>query len=129
MKHRLLVGAVVALCGLAIASPTAADATKGGQLTLQCTSLGTVVINTSSGNGPWTPGQAAVGNMVLHPYEFHIAGTFTPADGSPAQSFSEDSVKNAPRNGRLDTCTFSQTFTDVYGTGTFAGTVKVAYTA
>ena len=46
----------------------------------------------------------------------------------PIELFTEDSVKNAPNNGRLAVCTFSETFTDAYGTGTFGGTAKVSYT-
>lgn len=96
-----------------------------------CTApVGDVTINTPPGNGTWTPGLVAVGNMVVKPYELHISGPFTPNDYPvhPIEYFTQDSVKNAPSNGRLAECTFSETFTDANGTGTSGGTAKVSYT-
>jgi len=62
------------------------------------------------------------------PYEFHITGTFTPNDGSPTQTFSDDLAKRAPRNGRLDTCTFHQVGSDENGSFVIDGIVKISYT-
>lgn len=127
MKNRLIAGVFVALAALAVAVPAAADNKKGNPLTLNCATLGIVNITTNDAGGTWTPGQVTAGNMVLNPYELHISGVYTPDEGAPFP-FTEDNVKNAPRNGRLDVCTFSQTFTDGYGTGTFGGTVLLSYT-
>ena len=68
--------------------------------------------------------------MEVKPYELHISGPFTPNDYPvhPIEYFTQDSVKNAPSNGRLAECTFSETFTDANGTGTSGGTAKVSYT-
>ncbi|MGH3369269.1 MAG: hypothetical protein ACRDPR_04655 [Nocardioidaceae bacterium] len=53
------------------------------------------------------------------PYRFHFV--FTPTSGPP-ETF--DIEKPAPKNGRLDRCTFSETDSG----GTFSGTAWVSYT-
>lgn len=127
LRRTAAAAAIAATC-VAVATPAHADAKKGGQITLHCATIGDVPINTNSGNGTWTPGQAVVGTMVVNPYELHLTFVFTPNDGSGSFSGSQDSVKNAPRNGRLDTCLIDEVFVDVYGTGRFAGSAKISYT-
>lgn len=125
---KLVFGGMAIAASLSLVSPAAADPKRGDSFVLHCPApVGDVTVSTPPGNGTWTPALVAGTNMVLTPYELHISGSFTPTGGSP-ETFSEDSVKKAPNNGRLAVCTFTQTFTDDYGTGTFGGTAKVSYT-
>ena len=128
---------IVAACGLTLAgslvvgaSPAGADPSAGRNFSstaVTCDSgLGTVTVVTF-GQGRWTPALVANSNLVLIPYEFHFSGTFTPTGGT-AQTFSEDAVKPAPRNGRLATCTAHQEGSDTYGTFVVDILVKVSYT-
>ena len=129
MKKILVAAALGAASVGLVASPAMADpsnAKKANILNLQCDALGAIQVVTAPGNGTWTPGLVVGSNTVGIVYELHLSGTFTPNDGSPVQTFSEDNVKKGPSSGRTDTCTFSQTFTDENGTGTFGGTVRVA---
>lgn len=103
-----------------LASPAAADPVKyGDHITIACGELGTLNI-ASNGNGDWTPGLVADNNQVLVPYRFHFE--FTPAGSS--DTFTEDLAKPAPKNGRLDECTFGGTDEE----GTFSGTAWISYT-
>jgi hypothetical protein len=122
---RKLIGAGIALVittgpmiGI-VANPAGADPTNPGEvLTLDCDGLGTLEIATN-GNGLWTPGLVIDGNQVLIPYRFRFE--FTPIGGD-TEVF--EVSKPAPRNGRLDVCTFSG---EEEG-GTFFGTVWISYT-
>jgi hypothetical protein len=125
--------AVAALCVASVlamgAGTASADPTKSKNselIDLNCDVNGplTVALN---GNGDWTPGHVTTSNQILKPYEIHITGTFTPTGGAP-EPFSDDLVKRAPRNGRLDTCTFSDSGTDESGSFSLTGLVKVSYT-
>ncbi len=115
------------LAGAGSASADPAQSKKSQTLVVECDSgIGTVEVVTN-GNGEWTPGHVRMNNQVLIPYEFHFSGSFTPP-GGPTEFFSEDSVKKAPRNGRLATCTFSGEGEDESGSFEFSGIVKVSYT-
>lgn len=119
---------VAAPLGL-MTGPVGADpvnAKRGNLLPIVCDVLGTFEVATN-GNGRWTPGLVTTNNQVGIPYEFHNTGTFTPP-GGPTETFTEDLVKRAPRNGRLDTCTFHLEGTDEFGTFTLEGLVKISYT-
>lgn len=119
---------VAAPLGL-MAGPVGADpvnAKKGQILPIVCEVLGTFDVATN-GNGRWTPGLVTTSNVVGMPYEFHNTGTFTPAGGEP-ENFTEDFAKPAPRNGRLDTCTFHLEGSNEFGTFVFDGMVKISYT-
>lgn len=121
----LALATVVGPLGPAWADPV--NAKKGQLIDINCEVNGalTVAVN---GNGTFSPGLVTTSTMVGIPYEVHISGSFTPADGGPTESFSEDDVKRAPRNGRLDTCTFHQEGSDPFGSFVFDGTVKISYT-
>ena len=132
MKARhITAGAALALAtvlgplGPAWADPV--NAKKGEVLAINCEVNGTVTVAVN-GNGDFTPGLVTTSTMVGIPYEFHITGSFTPADGGATETFNEDDVKHAPRNGRLDTCTFPEEGSDQYGSFVFEGSVKISYT-
>ena len=106
--------------GVVFATPASADPVNHGEvLTLECDGLGTLEIATT-GDGQWTPGLLTSNNQVLVPYAFHFE--FTPAGSD--ETFTEDIAKPAPRNGRLDMCTFGGSDEE----GTFSGTAWVSYT-
>jgi hypothetical protein len=116
---------VSALGGL-FAAPASADPKKGDTLELACDTLGAVQVVVFS-NAPVSPGLVVGSNRVGIPYRLHIEGTFTPTGGEP-EPFVDDVVKPAPRNRRLDHCTFHQEFTDEDGTGVIDGEVWISYT-
>ena len=128
---RSAIALITAAAGLGLLPDAAgADpvmAKKSQLISLECEELGSLTVAVN-GNGAFTPGMVVTSTQVGIPYGFHISGTFTPNDGSPPQSFSEDNEKRAPRHGRLDVCTFSVDELDPYGTIAFAGTVKISYT-
>jgi len=128
-KTRMLaVAATAATLAVTAAGPAAADpASRGDSLTLTCDALGEVEIVSPPGGGQWTPGLVSGSTRVLVPYAFDIVGSFTPAGGGDTETFEEHVAKNAPRNGRLDTCTFSESGSDEYGSFSFEGTVKLTY--
>ena len=63
---------------------------------------------------------------VLLPYEFHVVSTFTPTGGTP-ETFTDNSVKSAPKSRRLATCTFHEEGSDANGSFVADGTAKVSY--
>jgi hypothetical protein len=112
-----------------MALPAGADpvnAKKGEILEIDCEENGTLLI-ASNGSGRWTPGLVTINNRVGIPYEFHNQGTFTPVGGTP-ETFTEDIAKPAPRNGRLDSCTFHIEGSDENGTFELDGFAKISYT-
>ena len=128
----IVLGVGAATLALAWAGPAGADPVNAKKaeppLTIHCDNgIGTVQIVSPPGNGRWTPGLVTTSNVVGIPYEFHVAGTFTPPGGTP-QTFTDDSVKPAPHSGRLATCTWHEEGTDPDGT-TFSvdGTAKISY--
>jgi hypothetical protein len=125
--HKALLAtlAIVAL-GVADASPVAADPRKGEILEIDCEVLGTLEV-VVFGNGRSSPGLAVNSNQVGIPYALHIEGTFTPNVGEP-ESFVDEFSKPAPRNGRLDFCTFHQEGSDQFGSFELDGQVWISYT-
>lgn len=116
---------VVGVAGAAGADPT--NAKKGEILEIECDGgLGTLTV-ALNGNGEFTPGLVTTSTQVGIPYEVHIEGSFTPPGGQP-QPFADDSVKPAPRNGRLAVCTFHEEGEDEEGTFVLDGTVRISYT-
>jgi hypothetical protein len=107
---------------LSLAAPAGADP-KGHQILLDCGSDGTVTVNVS--DGKWSPGLDANSTAVFIPTafgEFH--GTFTPYGSDPIDFSDPPAIKSSPKNKapRLS-CTFTDSFTDVYGTGVVHGSV------
>ena len=125
--HRALFAALggVALAVL-FALPASADPKRGEILELDCDVLGTVEVVVFS-NATATPGLDITSNRVLIPYEVHITGSFTPTGGEP-ETIQEDVVRRAPRNGRLDSCTFHEEGTDEFGSFEIDGSALVSYT-
>jgi hypothetical protein len=126
----LAVAATAATLAVGVAGPAAADppASRGDSITLTCDALGEVDMVSPPGGGQWTPGLVSGSTRVLTPYSFDIVGTFTPAGGGDSETFEEHAAKNAPHNGRLDTCTFSESGSDEDGSFAIEGTVKLSYT-
>lgn len=109
---------------LGLVVPAGADP-KGHQIVLDCGSDGTATVNVFS-NGTWSPGLDADGAAVFIPTAFgEIHGTFTPADGSDPIDFSDPpAIKSSPKNKAPElSCTFTDSFTDIYGTGVAHGSV------
>jgi hypothetical protein len=129
-RSMFAVAATATTLALGVAGPAAADppASRGDSITLTCDVLGVVDIVSPPGNGMWTPGIVAGSTRVLTPYSFDIVGTFTPNGGGDSETFEEHAVKAAPHNGRLDTCTFSESDSDENGSFTIEGTVGLSYT-
>ena len=109
---------VAAIVGL-MAAPAGAVPKKGDALALECDVLGSIDIATTSGNGQWTPGFVVGSNQRLIPYAFRFE--FAPPGGPTVV---DEVRKRAPRNGRLDRCTFGGEDPD----GTFSGIVWLSYT-
>jgi hypothetical protein len=128
VKLRIGVATAVAtmIVGVLGAAPARADPKKGEILEITCDTLGTLQVVVFS-NGPSSPGLVVGSNQVGIPYELHLEGTFTPVDGEP-ESFVEDFAKPAPRNGRLDHCTFHQEGSDEFGSFVLDGEVSISYT-
>ncbi|HEX2699337.1 MAG TPA: hypothetical protein VHM89_03935 [Acidimicrobiales bacterium] len=119
LRRLAITAAVVATpLGTVLAGPAHADPSKYPPDTVTCDELGTFDIATN-GNGAWTPAHATDSTRVLVPYRFHFE--FTPVGGT-TEAF--DQVKPAPKNGRLDFCTFGGTDEE----GTFSGSAWVSYT-
>jgi hypothetical protein len=124
-------GALGVLPGTAGADPV--NAKTGQLLPIVCEKLGSLTVATNdNGNdhskNNFTPGLVTTSTQVGIPYEVHTSGTFTPSDGGETQTFSDDFVKKAPHNGRLDVCTFHGEGADENGSFSFDGIVKISYT-
>jgi hypothetical protein len=125
--HRAVVAAIgIAAFGVTLAAPAGADPSKGEVVELSCDNLGTVQIVVFS-NGSPSPGLVVDSNQVLVPYRLRVEGTFTPIGGEP-ESFVDEFDKPAPRNGRLDHCTFHQEGTNEFGSFELDGVVDISYT-
>ena len=123
---------IVAAAGLGLLPDAAGadpvNAKKGQLIPLVCDELGSVTVAVN-GNGAFTPGLVVTSTQVGVPYEIHASGTFTPHDPNfPTETFTDDNVKPAPRNRRLDVCTFHVEWSDDYGTVVFDGVAKISYT-
>jgi hypothetical protein len=115
----------IALAALA-APPASADPQKGDVIEISCDALGTLEIVVFS-NGSASPGLVLGSNQVGIPYKLHVEGTFTPVEGEP-ESFVDEFEHPAPRNGRLDHCTFHQEGSDEFGSFELDGEVWISYT-
>jgi hypothetical protein len=115
----------IAALSVTLAAPAGADP-EGEVVELECDNLGAVQVVVFS-NGAPSPGLVVDSNQVVIPYQLHIEGTFTPIGGEP-ESFVDDFEKPAPRNGRLDHCTFHQEGMDEFGAFELDGEVGVSYT-
>jgi hypothetical protein len=116
----------VAALSVIMAAPASADPKGGDIIELNCDALGTVEVVVFS-NAPVSPGLVVGSTQVGIPYRLHVEGTFTPTEGEP-ESFVEDIEKPAPRNGRLDDCTFHQEGSDESGSFELEGEVSISYT-
>jgi hypothetical protein len=120
--------AVVLAVGLAAfgVAPASADPQKGDVLEISCDTLGPLEIVVFS-NGSPSPGLVLGSTQVGIPYKLHVEGTFTPTEGEP-ESFVDEFEHPAPRNGRLDHCTFHQEESDEFGSFELDGEVWISYT-
>jgi hypothetical protein len=116
-----VVGMLTALAPVALADPK-----KGEIIEIECDVLGTLEIVVFS-NGAPSPGLVVGSNQVGRPYKLHVEGTFTPVDGDP-ETFVEEFERPAPRNGRLDHCTFHQEGSNEFGSFEVDGEVWISYT-
>lgn len=125
----LTVAAVALLGGVSTVSADPVNAKNAEIIEITCDNgiTGTLQIVTN-GNGDWTPGHVIGSNQVLIPYAFEFTATFTPSDGGDPVVETESIAKNAPQNGRLAECTFSDTFSIPEGTIEFTGVVNVSFT-
>jgi hypothetical protein len=105
---------VAATIGL-MAVPAGAVSKNGDTFPLECDgALGSLNVATNPGHGQWTPAFVVGSNQRLIPYafKFDFGGQI------------EEVEKPAPRNGRLDHCTFSFKTPD----GPVDGEVWLSYT-
>ena len=128
MKVRIAWTAVVSAIALAAlgVAPASADPQKGDVLEIACDTLGNLEIVVFS-NGTGSPGLVVDSTQVGIPYKLHIEGTFTPVGGE-TESFVDEWEHPAPRNGRLDHCTFHQEGSDEFGSFALDGEVWITYT-
>ena len=129
MKFRLVWTAVVSAIALAAigVGSASADPQKGELLAIECDTLGSLdVIIFSNGRG--SPGLVVDSTQVGIPYKLHLDGTFTPAGGGDPETFVDEWEHPAPRNGRLDHCTFHQEESDEGGSVVVDGEVWISYT-
>jgi hypothetical protein len=125
--YRAIVAALaIAAVSGALAAPAGADPKKGEVLEIDCDILGTLDVVVFS-NGRTSPGLVVGSTQVGIPYRFHIEGSFTPVGGEP-EFFVDDITKPAPRNGRLDHCTFHQEESNEFGSFEADGEVWISYT-
>jgi hypothetical protein len=117
---------VIALAAFGVGSASA-DPQKGDLLALECDTLGSVDVIVF-GNGRGSPGLVVDSTQVGIPYKLHLEGTFTPAGGGDPETFVDEWEHPAPRNGRLDHCTFHQEDSDESGSVVLDGEVWISYT-
>ena len=119
LGRSLVACAGVAVFGGLLVAPAGADPRKGDV-------LGTLEVVTFS-NGPSSPGLDLHSTRVGIPYQLHVEGTFTPTEGEPV-SFVDQFSRPAPRNGRLDHCTWHEEGGDESGSFVVDGEVWISYT-
>jgi hypothetical protein len=117
---------VASVAALIVGVPFAAhaDPKKADVITLNCDNGASYEIRVFS-NGTWSPGLLTSGNGVVRPVAVAVTGTFTPADGSDPETFSETAAKHVGAKTQTTDCTFSQTGSDESGTFTLQGTVTI----
>lgn len=124
LKKLATVAAAAALIVGVPATAAQADPTKGDTITLDCDNGQSYDITVFS-NGTWSVGLLTEGNGVVRPVALDITGTFTPADGSDPETFSEQMSKNIGSKIQTTDCEFTETGSDESGTFTFGGTVTI----
>jgi hypothetical protein len=117
---------VVALAAIGVGSASA-DPQKGELLAIECDTLGSLDVIIFS-NGRSSPGLVVGSTRVGIPYKLELEGTFTPAGGGDPETFVDEWEHPAPRNGRLDHCTFHQEESDESGSFVVDGEVWISYT-
>lgn len=117
---------VLSAAALVVGVPAAAhaDPKKADVITLNCDNGASYEIRVFS-NGTWSPGLLTDGNGVIRPVAVSITGTFTPADGSDPETFSESATKHLGAKTQTTDCTFSETSSDESGTVTLEGTATI----
>lgn len=122
MHKALVAGAVAAIATVGMVSVARAappgQEKKEGEVWI-CDGVETTIL-TSSGRTGW------VGDTQYMATSFHFDGTFTPADGSPAETFSFDKIWPS-KGGDEISCTQHVEETDE--TGTFIGDGEVTAVA
>ena len=93
----------------------------------ECDTLGSVDVIVFS-NGRGSPGLVVDSTQVGIPYKLILSGTFTPAGEGDPETFVDEWEHPAPRNGRLDHCTFHQEDSDESGSVVIDGEVWISYT-
>jgi hypothetical protein len=90
-----------------------------------------IVVNSANGQGAgsennttaeWSPAHVIGSNLVFHPTVFDLTFTFTPADGSPAESFPQVDSRNTGMT--QTTCDLSGSQTNPFGTFSLTGSVS-----
>jgi hypothetical protein len=129
VKRRVAWTAVVSALALAAlgVAPANADPQKGEVLAIECDTLGSLEVIIFS-NGRSSPGLVIDSTQVGIPYKLELEGTFTPTGGGEPETFVDAWEHPAPRNGRLDHCTFHQEATDEFGMVVVDGDVWISYT-
>lgn len=124
---RYLMVAFAVAAAVTFTAPAAGADPKGGDiLNVHCDVLGTFQVVTF-GNGKSSPGLVVDGKGVGIPYALRVEGSFTPT-GEATQTFLEELSKPAPRNGRLDHCTWHEVSSDESGVFEVDGEVWISYT-
>src|SRR5262245_31495187 len=126
MSKRTAALALAATTSLALgAAGTAhADPKHSDAFTVYCDTLGPVDVVVFS-NAIWPPALASGSNQVLAPYRLELEITFTPAGGGTPEVVIEQFSKPAPKNGRLDHCSFVDSAADDSGSWDVVGDVWV----
>lgn len=129
-RHLSVLLAVCAVGGLLAVSATAdpGHAKKAAHVHAICgTQTVNVVVN---GNGKFTPAHVVGSTKVFIPTALHLTFTFTPTNGQPAQTNTQNAAKASPTKHRTVTCTIPlQTlFSGPQGTMTIQGSVTGFFT-
>ncbi len=125
IRH-IVTGSAIVVGSVVLASPALADPIGAKNAFVFDATCGTrtvqIVANSANGGGQgaqdqttaeFTPGLVVGTNEVLHPTVFDLTFTFTPADGSPPQSFTDTSSR---KNQTGDvTCQIDASQTDDQG--------------
>jgi hypothetical protein len=128
-RHLIALLAACTAAGL-LALPAAADpghAKNASHVQAVCgTQTVNVVVN---GNGKFTPAHVVGSTKMFIPTALHLTFTFTPTNGSPAQTTTQNATKASPIK-RTVTCTIAlQTlFSGPQGSGTIQGSVTGFFT-
>ncbi|MET0726956.1 MAG: hypothetical protein ABWZ76_01520 [Acidimicrobiales bacterium] len=126
LRTVLIAALGVLILGISQAPPATADPKNSQLLELECDVLGSVDVVVFS-NATLSPGLVVGSNGVLVPYAIEAVETFTPPGGQP-ETNPVAVHRPAPRQGRLDHCTFDLEDSGEFGTFEISGDVWVSYT-